>query len=571
MKKIFSVLLIGSLSLSTMLFTACIDEVEPTDGATQEQIDKSISAKAASLWSSAAFENKYEVATTEHFDWGLGSIMHIRDVMTEDLAVAASNYDHYSRWGRNQYLGKDYVYAGFPWIFYNKWVQTANKTIASMDEATASEVEKGYIGAAYAFRALIYLDMARMYEYLPCKATSNINTDGNDVLGLTVPIVTEKTTEEEAKNNPRASHNRMFKFILSDLDKAEELIPNLTINNPVIPNLAVVYGLKARLYLWNASYQEELGGKETKARGAGVEEPLDSETGEEVEMTPDELDPMKQYAQAQHYAHIAINDGVYSPVTKDEWFNITTGFNTPTSAWMLSSQQVKENDVVQSGILNWTSWMCNETSYGYAGAGAASMVGKAFYERIFNSDWRKLSWVAPEGSKLRKQNTFVDPIFEGMDEYYSLKFRPGMGNFTDYQVGSATAYPLMRVEEMYFIEAEAAAHQDAAAGKALLEDFMREYRYDSYACMADDVDGVVEEIVFQKRVELWGEGQSFFDIKRLNYSVTRKYDESNFADLAQINTTGRPAWMNFVIVRTEEANNKGVKGWNNPDPSDKEK
>ena len=362
MKKIFSILLIGSLSLSTMLFTACIDEVEPTDGATQEQIDKSISAKAASLWSSAAFENVYEVATDQHFDWGLGSIMHIRDVLTEDLAVASSNYDHYSRWGRNQYLGKDYVYAGFPWIFYCKWVQTANKAIASIDEETAGDVEKGYLGSAYAFRALIYLDMARMYEYLPCKATSNINSDGNDVLGLTVPIVTEKTTEEEAKNNPRASHNRMFKFIQSDLDKAEELIPYLTINNPVIPTLPVVYGLKARLYMWNASYQEEIGSTELKKVPAVEEEALSSEFDDNL--TEEEKDPLKQYSQAQNYAHLAIEEGGYTPVSKDEWFNITTGFNTPTDAWMLASQQVKENDVVQSGILNWTSWMCNETAYG---------------------------------------------------------------------------------------------------------------------------------------------------------------------------------------------------------------
>ena len=565
MKKIFNVLLIGSLSLSAMLFTACIQEVEPTDGATQEQIDNSISAKAASLWGTPAFENVYEISTTQHFDWGLGSIMHIRDVLTEDLAVANSNYDHYTRWARNQYLGKDYVFAGFPWVFYNKWVQTANKTIGGIPES-ATDVEKGYLGAAYAFRALIYLDMARMYEYLPCKATSNVNVDGNDVLGLTVPIVTEKTTEEEAKNNPRASHNEMFKFIQSDLEKAEELIPNLTINDPIIPDLPVVHGLMARLYLWNASYQEELGSKEVKSREPEMEEALDAE----VAMTEDELDPMKQYAQAEKYAKMAIDEGGYKVTNKDEWFNITTGFNTPTNAWMLSSQCVKENDVVQSGILNWTSWMCNETAYGYAGAGAGSMVGKAFYERIFNSDWRKLSWVAPEDSKLRKQNTFVDPQFEELDEYMSLKFRPGMGNFNDYQVGSATAYPLMRVEEMYFIEAEAAAHQDPEKGKAILEDFMREYRYDSYACLASDVEGVVEEIVFQKRVELWGEGQAYFDVKRLNYSVTRKYDDSNFAPLAQMNTTGRPAWMNFVIVRTEEANNKGVKGWNNPDPSGKE-
>lgn len=559
MKKIFSLLLIGSIASALSCLTGCIDEVEPTSGATQDKVDKSLSAKEGLLWGMPSFENVYEVSTTQHFDWGLGSIMHIRDVLTEDLAVASSNYDHYRRWEINQYLGKDYVFAGFPWVFYNKWVQTANKAIGNIPEEGAIGIELGYIGAAHAFRALIYLDMARMYEYLPCKATSSKNLEGNDVLGLTVPIVTENTTEEEAKNNPRATHQEMFDFIEKDLNKAEELIENLTVNNPVLPNLDVVYGLKARLYMWHAGYLEEIGDIAEKGIDAG----------ESSEKEPLDIRISDAYKNAEKYAHMVIERGRYAPITKDQWLSTTTGFNTPNEAWMLSCQAVKENDVVQSGILNWTSWMCNETAYGYAAAGAMSCVGKSFYERIPDNDFRKLSWVAP-ARKLKRQNTFVDPEFEELDPYVSLKFRPGMGNFTDYQIGSATAIPLMRVEEMYFIEAEAAAHQDVERGKKLLQDFMRQYRIDSYSLAFSDKEGVIEEIVFQKRVELWGEGQTFFDIKRLNYSVTRHYEETNFQDAAQFNTDGRPAWMNFVISRNEEANNRGVKDWNNPDPSETE-
>jgi hypothetical protein len=123
----------------------------------------------------------------------------------------------------------------------------------------------------------------------------------------------------------------------------------------------------------------------------------------------------------------------------------------------------------------------------------------------------------------------------------------------------------MRVEEMYFIEAEAVAHANADNGKALLEQFMKTYRDASYACTNSDI---IDEIVFQKRVELWGEGHTFFDIKRLDMSVTRGYPGTNWYDLTRLNTNGRPAWMNFVIVRTEANNNQGLVGMNNPDPSD---
>ena len=125
----------------------------------------------------------------------------------------------------------------------------------------------------------------------------------------------------------------------------------------------------------------------------------------------------------------------------------------------------------------------------------------------------------------------------------------------------------MRVEEMYFIEAEAAAHLNAADGQTLINNFMTTYRDAEYNCTATGND-LIDEIVFQKRVELWGEGHTFFDVKRLNMSVTRGYPGTNWYDLTRLNTNGRPAWMNFVIVRTEANNNQGLVGMNNPDPSD---
>jgi hypothetical protein len=154
-----------------------------------------------------------------------------------------------------------------------------------------------------------------------------------------------------------------------------------------------------------------------------------------------------------------------------------------------------------------------------------------------------------------------------MDDYTMVKFRPGNGNADDYMTGSSTAYPIMRVEEMYFIEAEAAAHQNAAQGQQLINDFMKNYRDPNYNTTKSG-DDLIEEIVFQKRVELVGEGQSFFDIKRLNLPVTRGYAGTNFVATARFNTTTRPAWMNLVMVRTEKNNNPAVDGWNNPDPSD---
>lgn len=75
---------------------------------------------------------------------------------------------------------------------------------------------------------------------------------------------------------------------------------------------------------------------------------------------------------------------------------------------------------------------------------------------------------------------------------------------------------MMRVEEMYLIEAEATAHYDAATGKSLLQSFMAN-RDPAYTVPA--ANDLIDEIIFQKRIEFWGEGVIFYDLKRLNIGM----------------------------------------------------
>jgi hypothetical protein len=274
---------------------------------------------------------------------------------------------------------------------------------------------------------------------------------------------------------------------------------------------------------------------------------------------------IEDYENAEKYARKAIDETKTQPLTEARALDTKAGYNTAAD-FMWALQPTSESECVQTGIVNWTAWMSNEAQYGYAAAGPMSMIDASMYARISDTDFRKLLWKAPEGGALAGQESYLDEAFgASLPEYASLKFRPAQGNVEEYQVGSATQFPLMRVEEMYFIEAEAAAHQDAARGQALLESFMKTYRDSKYAFSGTDI---VEEIVFQKRVELWGEGLTFFDIKRLDMPVTRGYTGTNFYDTARLNTTRRPAWMNLVIVQTEENNNSAVNHFNNPDPTD---
>ncbi|MDE6310860.1 MAG: RagB/SusD family nutrient uptake outer membrane protein [Muribaculaceae bacterium] len=497
-----------------------------------------------------AYLNVADVMNADQaYDWGNPALMHVRDVMTEDLCAPNIGYNWFTTWSSVRVsVGEQYMATQWIWYSYSKQVQTTNQAVAAIDPETTDPTLRAYLGAAHAFRASVYMDWARMYEFMPNDVVSGVNGDGNNVTGYTVPIVTEKTTEEDSRDNPRRTHAEMVEFIKSDLEKAIELMSSNCAARPskILPDLSVAYGLMARLNMWDASFYD-------------------------VAYNVPEQDAAKAaagYAEALKYAQLATAG--YTPTTEDQWLSTATGFNDlSTPSWMWGQQYVTEDDAVQTALLNWTSWMCNETTFGYASAGVWLQIGASLYNQINDRDFRKLTFVAPNGSSLESRVPFISEEFakENFEPYYSVKFRPGSGVTTDYKTSCVVAIPLMRVEEMYLIAAEAAAHANPAEGASLLENFMKTYRFNTYKCYATQMDDVINEIILQKRIELWGEGQTFFDVKRLNMSVTRAYNGTNFNWGADTyNTNGRPAWMNFVIIVSEGDNNAGVRGWNNPNP-----
>lgn len=531
MKK--SIKLLTALAFCSAAFTvtSCIEETMPTDFVLQDELDQSPNSVSGMLMALPASFNTLDARTGNFGDYaiGYGGLMHIRDVETEDMAIAFSDYDHFQPWETLDQMGDNMARTQWLWNYQYEVILSANKLIAAVKaKEEPSSLDLGALGAAYAQRAAIYLDLAREYEFLPNDKFSGTNSDGNNVTNLTVPIITDETTEEETKNNPRVPRDEMAEFIENDLDSAYKYIDYLDAssaykNDRTLPHKDVVCGLYARLYMWTGDYQ---------AAYNAAQEAIQTTTTKVTEV--------------QDCFKVEGDDNYSTPVS--------TCFNTlSTNKWMWGVAQTAENSTVTSGIFNWTSWMSPEYTGGYAGAGAAPCIYLPLYNRIDPSDWRQLFW-----------NT-QDLVNPGV----SQKFQPNERNFTNASVACAAAYPLMRIEEMWFIAAEAAAHTNPTLGKTILESFMNNYRSlnGSYTCRATSEDDVIEEIIFQKRIELWGEGQTFFDIKRLNYSVDRTQDGSNFFDDARFKTSGRPAWMNWVIVISEQNSNNALVGWNNPDPT----
>lgn len=119
--------------------------------------------------------------------------------------------------------------------------------------------------------------------------------------------------------------------------------------------------------------------------------------------------------------------------------------------------------------------------------------------------------------------------------------------------------PLMRASEMYLIEAEAKARagQDAAAAQALFT--LASQRDPNYVLSTKSGQELIDEILIQRRIELWGEGFRFYDLKRTNSSLDRSganHDIGLTGGLLLV-PAGDIKWE-FVIPQSEINNSNGV-------------
>jgi starch-binding outer membrane protein, SusD/RagB family len=93
--------------------------------------------------------------------------------------------------------------------------------------------------------------------------------------------------------------------------------------------------------------------------------------------------------------------------------------------------------------------------------------------------------------------------------------------------GFAADLVLMRPEEMLLIEAEASArlNDNKRAGTLLKE--LRDNRYDQPVSVTSSGVTLLNEILLERRIELWGEGFRGFDLQRLKLDVNRNNSNHN--------------------------------------------
>src|SRR5690606_19227846 len=181
------------------------------------------------------------------------------------------------------------------------------------------------------------------------------------------------------------------------------------------------------------------------------------------------------------------------------------GFNNVGNPeWMWGSRQVTDEQTYFASFFAYMSYNYNSTNIRQN----PKAINSALYEKMSETDARRGLW---------------DPTGEDIDVPSTYSRMPSMNRKfasigADASVGDV---PYMRASEMYLIEAEALARDgnDAAAAE-VLRDFAVT-RDPEYTLSANTGAALIEEIMTQRRIELWGEGFRFLDLKRLNQPLDR--------------------------------------------------
>ena len=180
------------------------------------------------------------------------------------------------------------------------------------------------------------------------------------------------------------------------------------------------------------------------------------------------------------------------------------GFNSASDdEWMWGFIHTTET---QTSYASFFSHMATEGP-GY-GSSYPFLIDARLYSRISDTDYRKDLFNGPNGDPSRTTSGAKRP-------YANQKFQ--------YKDGWLCDYMYMRAAEMVLIEAEAYAHQGQGAKAAtVLKELMvnRDPQWN-----LSNVS--VEDVYLQRRIELWGEGFTYFDLKRLNKGIDRSYEGNN--------------------------------------------
>ena len=508
-------------------------QVQATVGAIPERINAAVSGMYSKLGTPYAY---FGATNSRDDDLGFPTITLSLDLNSGDMVNPVSGYDWFSV--ALEFSDRTPNYANpraRSGLLYNV-IYSANEVISSIDSTTTDPELRAKLGQAKAMRAFSYLNMVPYFQF---KYVGNEEAP-------TVPIMADEKTELDPLNNERAPMNKIYNYIISDLNDAIELLDGFVRGNKGVIDQQVAYGIRARAYL-----------------------------------------NMENWAGAAADAAKAVEG--YSPYTPNELY--APGFyNATDHNWMWAL--LIPASTAADELATWPSQLGSFSGNSYtAYAGIYRQINSLLYAKIPESDIRKAWWLNEQkyshyleglswtdmakGITYRGQEIVDAKIADvkvEMPAYSNVKFGQRSGVGSSYNDGD---WCLMRAEEMILIQAEATAKAgDLAAGKTILEDFVKGYRDPEFSSKAASVEAFSDEVWLQRRIELWGEGFAMADKMRLGKNIVRYHagdQNTNVPEAYQFNIAANDPWLLMRFTQTELNGNTGVKqneGGNQPEQGD---
>jgi hypothetical protein len=439
--------------------------------------------------------------TSSQEDFGHKSFDLMSDLLSSDMAQVNGAYNRFVSfanllWTTDKSINLPNYTA---WRFYYTIIKSANLIIDSNggnDAVPELDGNKAAMGQAKAIRAFAYFYLSQYYVV------------EYDPAKEVLPIYTEPGQPAQAKSKL----SDVYDLMISDLNDAIGLMANFTRDNKAFVNADVAKGLLAYVY---ASMGES-----------------------------------SKNVLAMNLANEVINSGAYSLMSADE---VTGGFTELTTPGWIWGFDITEGNAL--GLVSWHGFM-DAYSYSYQAVGNNRGIDLNLYNNIDANDIRKQQFgrVAASGA-----DGFIagqSPLIPAR-KFYNLNLRR-MG-----QRPILDDYVYMRVAEMYLLSAELAAVQgNEGAAKNTLKMLLAK-RFEDAADYAyvDALSGqaLIDEVVFQTKIELLAEGKSYLLMKRRKLTNTRGSNHMNLKGQSFAHNDPR---LTFEVPQRELTDNPNINSGN---------
>ena len=466
MKKIFKY---GFGLLGMMALAACSGdklETQPTDSVSGTTLFSD--AKAAMVPLNGLYRSMYtsgwSTTGNTHQCFGVSAYCLAAEVMGDDFIMGAQGSGWF--WFDAAYNVKG-RFSSSAWRSYDlwyafyTWISNANYVIAAEETMGGATDDVHYV-IGQAYAV-------RAYSYFQLAQWFARTYKGHESEPC-VPIYTEPTFKTTT-GQPRATVADVYAQIDSDLQKALSLLEGIEQQDKTHMAYAVAAGIASRVALVEEKWNDAVTYAEAaiKASGCSVQ-PVATITG---------------------MNSVGYNDVMWGAKIKSDQAGMYASFFAHMDPAVVYAQRAPK------AISTW------------------------LYDKMSETDARRAWW-----NPTNPLNKVNDAGYYG---YQQEKF-----SFSNVSTWEGD-YVWMRVEEMYFNAAEAACRLgDEARAKNYLMAVMsqRDPNYNTEKSgtalgqlTTDETGSLLEEILIQKRIELWGEFGRTFDIRRLKQGFQRTLEQ----------------------------------------------